>query len=187
MTEWAGRWPDAIASADVTIDGEFESRLRDSSRLAFSIAYGVLRNRADAEEIAQDAFARAFRRFGQLRDRDRFRAWLTRMTWRLAIDRWRADRRRLARELATTENAWEPSTEEVAVARERSAYVWKAIDALPDRLRMVVVLSAIDGHDTREVARLLEIPEGTVKSRLFTARKALADQLRWLVNGSRTR
>ncbi len=186
MNEWVGRWPDAVASADMTLDQEFESRLRDSSRLAFSIAYGVLRNRADAEEVAQDAFARAFRLFRQLRDRDRFRAWLTRMTWRLAIDRWRTDRRRTARELSAVSNAWHPSTEQLAVANERTVHVWKAIDALPDRLRMVVVLSAIEGHDTREVATLLEIPEGTVKSRLFTAKKALAEHLRWLVNDSPT-
>src|SRR6185436_3466221 len=98
MNEWVGGWPDSLVSGDASLDREFEERLRDSSRLAFNIAYGVLRNRADAEEVAQDAFARAFRRFGQLRDRDRFRAWLTRMTWRLAIDRWRSDRRRVARE-----------------------------------------------------------------------------------------
>jgi RNA polymerase sigma factor (sigma-70 family) len=100
MNEWVGRWPDGLVSAESALDREFEDRLRDSSGLAFSIAYGVLRNRADAEEVAQDAFARAFRRFRQLRDRDRFRSWLTRMTWRLAIDRWRSDRRRMAREYA---------------------------------------------------------------------------------------
>ena len=60
--------------------------------------YGVLRHRQDAEDVAQEAFAKAYRSFNQLRDRDRFRAWLVRMTWRLAIDRWRSDRRRSARE-----------------------------------------------------------------------------------------
>src|SRR5882724_563128 len=107
MNEWAGRWPDSLVSTDAGLDREFEERLRDSSGLAFSIAYSVLRNRADAEEVAQDAFARAFRRFGQLRDRERFRSWLTRMTWRLAVDRWRTDRRRTAREDAV---AVEPRT-----------------------------------------------------------------------------
>lgn len=187
MHEWVGRWPDNLVSAEAARDREFEERLRDSSRLAFSIAYGVLRNRADAEEVAQDAFARAFRRFRQLRDRDRFRSWLTRMTWRLAIDRWRTDRRRMAREYAIAAEPWIPSTEDVAVARERSKHVWLAIDKLPDKLRLVVVLSAIEGHDTREVADLLEVPEGTVKSRLFSARKILAENLRWLVTDSPTR
>src|SRR5262249_40791507 len=91
MNEWVGRWPGGLVPAEAGLADDFEARLRDSSGLAFSIAYGVLRNRADAEEVAQDAFTRAFGRFGQLRDRERFRAWLTRMTWRLAIDRWRAD------------------------------------------------------------------------------------------------
>ena len=184
MNEWVGGWPDSLVSGDATLDREFEERLRDSSGLAFNIAYGVLRNRADAEEVAQDAFARAFRRFQQLRDRDRFRSWLTRMTWRLAIDRWRTDRRRLAREQLSAADAWHPSTEDVASARERAAHVWHAIDNLPDKLRIVVVLSAIEGHDTRELATLLGVPEGTVKSRLFTARKTLAEHLRWLVSDS---
>jgi RNA polymerase sigma-70 factor (ECF subfamily) len=184
MNEWVGRWPDSLVSAEAGLDREFEERLRDSSGLAFSIAYGVLRNRADAEEVAQDAFARAFRRFGQLRDRDRFRSWLTRMTWRLAIDRWRTDRRRTAREYAIATEPWRPSTEDVAVVHERSKHVWLAIDKLPDKLRLVVVLSAIEGHDTREVAGLLDVPEGTVKSRLFSARKMLAENLRWLVTDS---
>jgi RNA polymerase sigma-70 factor (ECF subfamily) len=181
MNEWVGRWPESLVSADAGLDREFEERLRDSSGLAFSIAYGVLRNRADAEEVAQDAFARAFRKFRQLRDRDRFRAWLTRMTWRLAIDRQRADRRRMARESSSTPRCPGPTTEDMAVARERSNHVWLAIDKLPDKLRLVIVLSAIEGHDTKEVADLLEIPEGTVKSRLFAARKRLAEHLRWLV------
>jgi RNA polymerase sigma-70 factor, ECF subfamily len=187
MNEWVGRWPDSLVSPDAGLDREFEERLRDSSGLAFRIAYSVLRNRADAEEVAQDAFARAFHRFGQLRDRDRFRSWLTRMTWRLAVDRWRTDRRRTAREDASIAEAGTAHIEDVAISRERSAHVWIAIDNLPDKLRLVVVLSAIEGHDTREVADLLDIPEGTVKSRLFSARKILAEKLRWLVTDLPTR
>ena len=182
MHEWVGRWPDNLVSADADLEREFEARLRDSSGLAFSIAYGVLRNRADAEEVAQDAFARAFVRFRQLRDREAFRAWLTRMTWRLAIDRWRSDRRRAARETAVAEAPRSADTEDVAATRERSAHVWLAIEKLPEKLRLVVVLSAIEGHDTREVATLLGLPEGTVKSRLFVARQRLAEDLRWLVS-----
>ena len=181
MHEYAGGWPDRLVSADASLDGAFEERLRDSSGLAFSIAYGVLRNRADAEEVAQEAFARAFGRFGQLRDRNRFRAWLTRMTWRLALDRWRADRRRAAREGAVAVATLTAHGEDDAIARERSTHVWAAIDRLPEKLRFLVVLSAIEGHDTREIASLIGIPEGTVKSRLFSARKLLAENLRWLV------
>ena len=60
----------------------------------------------------------------------------------------------------------------------RAAQVWAAIDALPDKLRVAVVLSGIEGHDIREVASLLDVPEGTVKSRLFLARQRMREMLK---------
>jgi RNA polymerase sigma-70 factor (ECF subfamily) len=178
MNEWADSL-EGLVTADTGLDADFEERLRESSRLAFRVAYGVLRHRQDAEDVAQDAFVRAHRSFHQLRDREKFRAWLVRMTWRLAIDRWRANRRRSAREEAA--DLPQPATaEQQAVARDRAAQLWKAIDTLPGKLRIAIVLAAIEEHDVREVARLLDLPEGTVKSRLFLARKALAEKLRCL-------
>jgi RNA polymerase sigma-70 factor (ECF subfamily) len=99
------------------------------------------------------------------------------MTWRLALDRQRGERRRLARESATQETAADASEE--VIARERAALLWTAIDSLPDKLRIVIVLAGIEGHDTNEVARLLDVPQGTVKSRLFLARQRLKEQLQW--------
>ena len=179
MNDWAGGLSGTCVSLDDDLEREFEDRLRESTTLAFRVAYGVLRHRQDAEDVAQEAFAKAYRSFSQLRDRDRFRAWLTRMTWRLAIDRWRSDRRRTAREQAV-ESGEEPTSEEIAVSRERAQRLWEAIDALPEKLRIVVVLGAIEGHDIRTMARLLNLPEGTVKSRLYLARKGLAESLRCL-------
>jgi RNA polymerase sigma-70 factor, ECF subfamily len=175
-------WADAV-SADQDLEQEFEARLLESSTLAFRVAYGVLRHREDAEDVAQEAFAKAYRSFRQLRDRDRFRAWLVRMTWRLAIDRRRSDRRRLAREEHV---AVDPVIDvDVADARERSALLWNAIDGLSEKLRVVIVLAGIQGHDIREVAALLELPEGTVKSRLFMARQQLKGALSWLIEEQR--
>src|SRR5262249_22071409 len=179
MNEWAGGYPGALVSVDDELEREFEERLRESTTLAFRVAYGVLRHRQDAEDVAQEAFAKAYQSFRQLRDRDRFRAWLVKMTWRMAIDRLRANRRRAAREQAV-EAAGQPSIEQEAVSRERATHLWRAIDALPEKLRVVTVMAAIEGHDIREVARLLELPEGTVKSRLFLARKGLAESLQCL-------
>lgn len=175
MNELVPAW-DTIVMADSSLDEEFAVRVRESSTLAFRVAYGVLRNREDAEDVAQDALIRAHRGFAQLRDRDRFRAWLVRTAWRLAIDRIRSDRRRLAREQAV-EAPSEVSVEDTAAARERSRALWAAIDRLPEKLRITIVLSAIEGHDVNDVARLLEIPAGTVKSRLFLARRQLAETL----------
>jgi RNA polymerase sigma-70 factor (ECF subfamily) len=165
-----------LLSVDEGLEREFEARLVESSTLAFRVAFSVLRHRQDAEDVAQEAFVRAHARFTQLRDRERFRAWLVRVTWRLAIDHLRSARRRVDREqahvaLATT------GTDEAAIANERAAQLWAAIDALPEKFRMVVVLAAMDGHDIREVSALLGLPEGTVKSRLFLARKRLKEQL----------
>ena len=183
MSDLVDGYPRVLSGAPDDVAAEFEARLRDSGTLAFRVAYGVLRHREDAEDVAQEAFARAFRSFGQLRDRERFRAWLVRTAWRLALDRRRGDRRRIARE-AVVEPQPESSAEQVASTRERASHLWSAIDELPDKLRVVIVLSGIEGHDTRELAALLGIPEGTVRSRLFTARKALAERLQWLTKTS---
>jgi len=175
-------WNDAV-SVDQDLEHEFEARLLESSTLAFRVAFGLLRHREDAEDVAQEAFAKAYRSFRQLRDRDRFRAWLVRMTWRLALDRKRSDRRRLAREDVVAVN---PTTAiDSTDAHERSTLLWNAIDALSEKLRVVVVLAGIEGHDIREVAALLELPEGTVKSRLFLARQQLKDALSWMVENQR--
>src|SRR5262245_32947098 len=129
--------------ADRELEAEFEARLVESSTLAFRVAYSVLRHREDAEDVAQEAFARAYRGFRQLRDRSRFRAWLVRMTWRLALDRQRGDRRRTARESIATPPDVVSTADEVQ-ARERAERLWNAIDRLPEKLRVVIVLANIE-------------------------------------------
>jgi RNA polymerase sigma-70 factor (ECF subfamily) len=178
MHERADRLVGGFVGVDRELDREFETRLVESSTLAFRVAYSVLRHREDAEDVAQEAFAKAYRNFRQLRDRDRFRAWLARMTWRLAIDRCRAARRR--EKLESAAGAVDVATPTQAVeSREREELLWKAIDTLPAKLRMVLILASIEGHDVKDVASLLGIPKGTVKSRLFMARQRLKEQLRW--------
>jgi RNA polymerase sigma-70 factor (ECF subfamily) len=166
----------ALLSMDVELEREFEARLLESSTLIFRVAYSVLRQRQDAEDVAQEAFVRAHRRYHQLRDRQRFRAWIVRVTWRLALDYLRTTRRRSTREHQHLQ-LLPSSTEDMAMSSERAQRLWAAIDELSDKLRIVVVLNAIDGHDIREVARLLDLPEGTVKSRLHAARQQLKERL----------
>ena len=186
---------DRALTVDQELAREFEARLVESSTLAVRVAYSVLRNREDAEDVAQEAFAKAYRSFTQLRDRDRFRAWLVRMTWRMALDRQRANRRRTVRE--DHADTWLPASSgtrpgeadlQVGLeARERAEHLWRAIDGLSEKLRVVIVLSGIEEHDIREVATLLELPEGTVKSRLFAARQQLKDALSWMAQDRSTR
>ena len=175
---WAPTLP--IVTAEDDLEREFEARLAESSRLAFRVAYGVLRHREDAEDVAQEAFARAYRSFHTLRDRDRFRSWLVRATWRLAIDRVRARRRRQQYE-QPSDAPVEPLVAPDVDARERETHLWAAIDALPEAQRLVTVLAAIEGYDMNEVSRLLGVPAGTVKWRLFAARQRLQEALRWMI------
>jgi len=177
MHEDAGRLPGTLLSVDDELAREFDARLVESSSLAFRVAYSVVRHRQDAEDIAQEAFARAHRSFRHLRDRDRFRAWLVRLTWRLALNRRRGDLRRMARESDLNEPAAVLSVDEELAARDRARLLWRSIDALPDKLRIVIVLAAIEEHDIQEVARLLRLPAGTVKSRLFLGRQRLRELL----------
>jgi RNA polymerase sigma-70 factor, ECF subfamily len=182
MNELALRRPAADVRLDEALAREFEARLTESATLAFRVAYAVLRHRQDAEDVAQEAMAQAYRSFARLQDRGRFRAWLVRIAWRLALNRRRHDERR---ERAAPEPAPGPSVEDLVAARQFEAHLWRAVDALPDRLRSVVTLTAMVGHDVREAAELLDIPEGTVKSRLSQARKILAEKLRCLTGATK--
>jgi len=182
MHEWTGRLAGDVVSSDGELEREFDARLVESARLAFRVAFSVLRHREDAEDVAQEAFARAHRHFKQLRDPERFTSWLVRMVWRLALDRRRGEHRRSLRE-AEHERVRRSVAADAVAADERAEMLWKAIDSLPDKLRRVVVLASIEGHDVGAVARLLGIPQGTVKSRLFLARQRIKDQLAWM-NGT---
>lgn len=160
------------------LEQEFERRLADCPTLAYRVALGVLRNSAEAEDVAQEAMLRAYRNFHRLRDRDRFRGWLVRTAWRLALDRIRSTQRRERRERTAVEGWTEAHVDSVVVTREFERRLAAALDELPEKLRIVIVLAAIEGYNAGEVAKLLGIPEGTVKSRVHAARKYLAEVLR---------
>jgi RNA polymerase sigma-70 factor (ECF subfamily) len=180
MNELVARWSAGQAvSRDDELVREFEAHLSDCSSLVVRVAYSVLRNQSDAEDVAQEAFLRAYRRMRDLRDRRKFRAWLVRLTWRMALDWRRAARRRDRREDALARVSPQVGdAERDAVEHQRQAQLWTAIEALPERLRLVLVLAAIDGHTVRDVAELVGVPDGTVKSRLFEARRQLQERLR---------
>lgn len=184
MDEVAAPFPGSLVS-DAALEREFEERLAEASTLAFRVAYSVLRRREDAEDVAQEAAVRAYRSFGSLRNKDRFRSWLVRIAWRLALDRRRSERRRGAREQVVSSGSPASRTaEDIAAARQTEERVWQALDELPEKLRIVVVMAAIEGQGLRDVAALLGLPEGTVKSRLHEARRRLLGRLRCVVSST---
>ena len=173
--------PTARENDRARVDREFEERLAECGPLAFRVAYGVLRNAADAEDVAQEALLKAYRKFERLREPARFRGWLVRIAFRMALDRWRSARRREKRE-----KQWEPAeqrssgptVEELAASSEFQARLERAMEELPEKFRSVVLLAGIQGYTLEEVSGMLGTPMGTVKSRLFFARKKLAEKLR---------
>ncbi|MGB6876889.1 MAG: RNA polymerase sigma factor [Candidatus Acidiferrales bacterium] len=186
-----GKAMDAFAASctepvieDVSLEREFHERLAECATLAFRVALGVLRDRAEAEDVAQESLLRAYRNFHRLRDRATFRSWLVRIAWRMAIDHRRARKRRERHEEDAAQNSVRETgrasqnAEEVAASREFERRLHEELDALPEKLRIVMVMAAVEGYDTREVAQLLQLPEGTVKSRLRLARRRLAEKLR---------
>ena len=154
------------------------------------MARGVLRNTADAEDIAQEALLRAYRQFDRLRDRSRFHAWLVRIAFRLALDRLRSGKRREQRDTLWSQPERQPRTataEDIAASNEFQEHLEDALAELPEKLRLVLLLAAMEGHTIEEIASMLGISTGTVKSRIFYARRQLAEKLRCHANIIKTR
>src|ERR1700688_4460986 len=113
-------------AATAALRREFEQRLAECGPLAYRVARGVLRNTADAEDVAQEALLRAYRRFDRLRDRNRFRAWLVRIAFRLALDRLRSGKRREQRDTLWSQPEHQPraaTAEDLAASNEFQAHL----------------------------------------------------------------
>jgi len=157
---------------------DFERLLRDTHRTVFQVAYAVLANPADAEEVTQDAFLRAYKKFSSLRDPQKFRAWVARMSWRLALNRRRSNFRALRRDGSWFRSRSVPNDPEAeASAREFESRLQEHIAGLPEKLRSALLLSAVQGLDARTVGIILNVPEATARSRLFLARRQLLKTL----------
>ncbi len=136
----------------------------------------MLRNRHDAEEVAQEAFLSAYKNLGHFEGRSSFATWLRRIGYNLAIDRQR--RSRLARNYVQSipradaeETNQNPAS--LAIEREQYSLVWDSIQSLPHDQCNILMMREIQGMDYSEIAELLEIPLGTVRSRLHRARTEL--------------
>ena len=156
-------------TALATRDENFAALVARQSRFVFRVAYSVLRNAQDAEDVVQDTFFKLHRSgaWQQMQDE---RAFLARAAWRLAVDR--IPKARLVPQP-------EPvvSHEQKVIDSDLQATVHCLIDALPEGLRQPLVLSAIDELKSREIAAVLGVPEGTVRTRLMRARQILREKL----------
>ena len=152
----------------------FAALVERHSRFVYRIALAVARNPDDAEDVVQETFLQLYRggRWQQIEDQ---RGYLARVAWRLAV-RQRKPRmleQELPPELLLEMHSHETGPEESAMDRQLEAWLHARIDALPEKLRQPLALAALGELKLVEIARILGLPEGTVRRRIHTARQKL--------------
>jgi RNA polymerase sigma-70 factor (ECF subfamily) len=161
----------------------FEQLVRARMETVYRLTHAIVNDPADAADAAQETFVAAWRQIRSLRDSARFDAWLTRIAVNAARMTLRARGRRRVREIPAsaatgraadatgTTDAWRATDE--PVRPDDGARLAAALDHLTADQRALLALHHLDGRSVADIAAVLAIPSGTVRSRLFTARRAL--------------
>jgi RNA polymerase sigma-70 factor (ECF subfamily) len=155
----------------------FVAMVERHGEVLYRVALALLRHPEDAEDAVQNALLKLYRT-GAWRKATNERAFLARTVWRAALDRYNGrargeeslegeggEERVLVSAMATPEDA--------VMVEEQEARVWRMVEALPLELRAPLVLAAIEGFTTREIAAALELHEGTVRTRIHRAKVEL--------------
>jgi RNA polymerase sigma-70 factor (ECF subfamily) len=149
------------------------------STLLFRVANSVLRNPTEAEDTVQDTFVRVMEHKRSLPEVRDLRVWLVRITWNLALDRRRHIRPDQLDETFALSLAGRNTPADVALDEARElARVFREIDCLPRAERQVLLLSAINELDTRELAQVLNKSESAIRALIFRARTRLRERLK---------
>jgi RNA polymerase sigma-70 factor (ECF subfamily) len=160
--------------------------VRQHATFVYRIAYSILRDVHDAEDVAQETFMRVMKNIERLpliRDQ---RGWLARIAWRLAITKWNRTKKRRHVEIDISEDsarlaASTLSTELDTQNKELVETISRLTFSLPADLRNPLILSAIEEMGSREVAEILNISEVTVRTRVHRARRLLRKKLQKLI------
>lgn len=151
------------------------------STTLYRVAYSVTRNATEAEDIVQETFLRVLKhqnKLGEIRDA---RVWLVRITWNLALDRKRRGKTRPETEdvadLVRTLPSTERRADDEAISAQEHARVLALIDQLPAKERQALLLSAVEELSTAEIAGICSTTESSIRSRIFRARRELAQLL----------
>ena len=168
----------------------FEPLVEKYRQRVWRLAYNVLRDREEAWDVAQDAFIRAYQALPSFRGQSAFYTWLFRIVMNLAADRarQRAARGRAFGTERVPEEDWERLMADQSAAPDSSAAqtenrerIMRALDTLSEDHRTIIMLSDVEGLAYREIAEVLDVPIGTVMSRLHNARKRLRQALKPLL------
>ena len=184
--EWLGRLespPDGL-SLPMTDAQEFETFMRNYQDMVFSTAMRLLANQAEAEDITQDVFLKAYERFGELRDSKSVGGWLKTVATNLSLNhlsRYRSRWSFFSDLLGEETEIQFPASDDVEadLARaERRELVEQALQALPTAQRVPLVLFHMEGLQYDEIAAKLGVSMGKVKTDIFRARETLRRKLR---------
>ena len=168
---------------------EFDSLVARYHKQAYNIAYRMAGNHADAEDLTQEAFIRAFRFFGQYRRELPFDSWLYKIMSNVFIDRLRrrpkAKIRSMDQPVVTDEgeaqfDVADPGAgpEEAVLSKEMDGRIQAALDTLPEAFRLTVIYADIEGLSYEEIAEVTNTNIGTVRSRLHRGRRLLRNKLK---------
>lgn len=168
----------------------FERLVHDYYPMSYQLAFRMLTDPCDAEEVTQDAFLKVHRAMGSFRGQSSLRTWILRIVMRLSLnrrrDRSRSNWHRLGLHRGTTERMEHPpeavapaagTPEGQYLSSEAREQILRQIDQLPEGMRQVLLLNSLEELSYEEISHILDIPVGTVSSRLHAARKKLADAL----------
>jgi RNA polymerase sigma-70 factor (ECF subfamily) len=175
--------PDEAALVERLRAGEppaFEELVRRYQHRVFGVAVRMLGNAAEAEDAAQEVFLRVYRAVAEFRGEARLSTWLYAITSRVCLTRLGTGERQLVREGEETLTRLANGEATPGAALERSelaAALHRAIAELPEERRIVVVLRDLEGLAYEEIAGALDLPLGTVRSRLHRARMDLKEKL----------
>jgi RNA polymerase sigma-70 factor (ECF subfamily) len=159
----------------------FAELVERQSRFLFRVAYAVVRNVEDAEDVVQETFLKLYRT-GAWKGMRNERAFLARTAWRIAVTKRSVCP---TSELDPTMQAKNVnSPEEMAIVANWSSTVRRLIDALPESLRLPLALSAIEEMTSWQIAEIMDIEEGTVRTRILRARQILREKL-FILSGGR--
>ena len=170
------------------LDDRFEREALPLLNGMYSAAYRMTRNAADAEDLIQETFLRAYRAFHQFQPGTNLKAWLYRILTNTFINSYRKQQREpqtISEDEVEdwylyskmTEEGLEPSAEAAVIESLPDEDVQEALSSLPEQFRMAVLLADVEGFSYKEIAEIMDVPIGTVMSRLHRGRKALEKRL----------
>jgi RNA polymerase sigma-70 factor (ECF subfamily) len=177
-SHWERHWDVAFVSEETASETDLAALVQTYSALLFRIAHSILRNRAESEDVVQDAFLRVLEHKKELPAVRDLRVWLVRITWNLAIDRRRRIRPDQLDEpfAASLVARTIPADQTLSDARQIAATL-REIERLPKPERHALLLSAIDELSITEISTILHRSESAVRALLFRARTRLRERL----------